>query len=212
MYLFSRGVTLAPGRNRESIAWAVAQTEKVNKITGLQVGLFMQVWSPAVGALRWSTFVSDLATLQAAGDKLNSDDSFVSATDKGAAFTIGGADDMLAQVVHGEPDPARQVEYVSAVRAVCATGSIARGMDVGIELAKRAEKITGAPSLFTADVTGSYGGVGWVSGYANVQALEASQQALAADGSWVAYLDKEVRGVYAEEPSLTTQSIYRRVA
>jgi hypothetical protein len=33
----------------------------------------------------------------------------------------------------------------------------------------------GTPSLFLADVTGKYGSVGWVSGYENVQALEAAQ-------------------------------------
>jgi hypothetical protein len=212
MYLFSRGVTLATGRTRESIAWAIAQTERVNKITGLRVGLFMQVWSPEVGSVRFSTFVPDLATLAAAGDKLNADDAFVSATDEGAALIIGRADDMLAQVVHGAPDPGREVEYVSAVRAVCANGNVARGMEVGIELAKRAEKITGVPSLFTTDVTGRYGGVGWVSGYDDVTALETAQQALASDGNWVSYVDNEVRGVFAEEPFLTTQTIYRRLA
>jgi len=192
--------------------WALAQTEKVNQITGLPVGLFMQVFSPEVGVLRWSTFVPDLATLEAAGDKLNADDTFMAATDRGAALTMGGADDRLAQVLYGEADPNRQIEYVTAVRAVCATGNVGRGLELGAEIAQRVEKITGTPGLFLADVTGTYGGVGWVSGHANVQAMEAAQQALAADSSWVKYIDKEVRGVYAEEPSLTTQTISRRLA
>ncbi len=42
--------------------------------------------------------------------------------------------------------------------------------------------------------------------------MEAAQQALAADSSWAKYLDKEVRGVYADELSLTTQVISRRLA
>lgn len=211
MYLFSRRIRIGAGRTRDAMEWALGQTERVNKITGLQVGLYMQVFSPEVGVIGWSTFVPDLATLEAAGDKLNADDAFVAATDQGAALTIGGADDTLAQLIHGEPDPNRQIEYVTGVRAVCATGNIARGLEVGVEIAQRAEKIAGTPTLFLADVTGTYGGVGWVSGHANVQAMEAAQQALAADSSWVKYLDKEVRGVYAEEPSLTTQLIYRRL-
>jgi hypothetical protein len=45
-----------------------------------------------------------------------------------------------------------------------------------------------------------------------VQTLESAQQALAADADWAKYVDKETAGVYADEPSLTTQLIYRRLA
>ena len=118
----------------------------------------------------------------------------------------------MAQVLYGEPDPNRQIEYVTVVRAVCATGNVARGLEAGIELAQRAEKIMSTPSLFLADVTGNYGGVAWASGYENVRALEAAQQALATDESWAKFVDKATAGVYADEPSLTTQTIYRRLA
>jgi hypothetical protein len=212
MYLFSRQIRFGPGSTREQMEWALAQTEKVNQITGLQVNLFMQVYSPEVGRIGWSTFVPDLATLEAAGDKLQADDSFVAATDKGAAMTVGGADDTLAQVIYGEPDPNRQIEYATVVRTVCATGSVGRGLEAGVELAQRAEKVMSTPVIFVADVTGNYGGVGWVSGYENVQALEAAQQALAGDQDWANFVDKSTKGVYTDEPSLTTQLIYRRIA
>jgi hypothetical protein len=212
MYLFSRQIRFGPGSTREQMEWALAQTEKVNQITGLQVNLFMQVYSPEVGRVGWSTFVPDLATLEAAGDKLQADDSFVAATDKGAAMTVGGADDTLAQVIYGEPDPNRQIEYATVVRTVCATGSVGRGLEAGVELAQRAEKVMSTPVIFVADVTGNYGGVGWVSGYENVQALEAAQQALAGDQDWANFVDKSTKGVYTDEPSLTTQLIYRRIA
>jgi hypothetical protein len=212
MYLFTRQIRFGPGNTREQMEWALAQTEKVNQITGLQVNLYMQVYSPEVGRVGWSTFVPDLATLEAAGDKLQADDSFVAAIDKGSAMTVGGADDTLAQVVYGEPDPNRQIEYVTVVRTVCATGNVARGMELGVELAHRAEKIMNTPTLFLTDVNGSYGGVGWASGYESVQALEAAQQALAGDQDWAKFVDKSTKGVYVDEPSLTTQLIYRRLA
>src|SRR3989440_9484650 len=212
MFLFSRQIRFGPGNTRDQMEWALGQTEKVNQITGLQVGLYMQVYSPEVGAVGWSTFVPDLATLEAAGDKLQADDAFVTATDKGAAMTVGAATDSLAQVIYGEPDANRHIEYVTVVRAVCATGNVAKGMEAGIELAQRAEKIMSTPSLFLADVTGNFGGVAWASGYENVQALEAAQQSLASDESWAKFVDKATAGVYAEEPSLTTQTIYRRLA
>jgi hypothetical protein len=137
-----------------------------------------------------------------AGDKLNADDSFVAAVDKGSQMTVGGADDSLAQVIYGEPDPNREIEYVTVVRAVSATGNVARGMEVGIELAQRAEKIMDTPTLFLADVTGIYGGVSWATAHENVRGLEAAQNALASDVSWAQFVDKETAGVYAEEPAL----------
>src|SRR5690349_25144533 len=125
MYLFNRQIRFGPGKTREQMEWALGQTERVNQITGLQVSLYMEVYSPEVGAVGWSTFVPDLATLEAAGDKLQADDSFVAAADNGAAMTDGGASDSLAQVIYGEPDPNRQIEYVTVVRDVCATGNLA---------------------------------------------------------------------------------------
>jgi hypothetical protein len=92
-------------------------------------------------------------------------------------------------LIHGAPDPNRQIEYVTTVRTVCANGNLARGMELGVEIAQRAEKITGTPTLFLADVTGTYGGVGWASGHANAQELEATQQKLAADASWAKWID-----------------------
>lgn len=192
--------------------WALGQTERVNKIVDLPVSLYMQVFSPEVGAIGWSTFTPDLVSLEAAGDKLNADDGFVSATDSGASFLIGGADDSISQVVSGTPDPSRQVEYVTAVRTVCSNGALAKGMELGVEIAQRAEKITGTSTLFVADATGSYGGVGWLTGHADIQGVEAAQQALAADASWLKFLDEGVKGTYSDDPSATTQLLFRRLA
>jgi hypothetical protein len=212
MYLFSRQVRLATGHTREAIDWALAQSEKVHTITGLQVGLYTQVFSPNIGTVAFSAFVPDLAALEAAGDKLNVDDAFIAASDKGAALTVGHPVDRLAQIVHGDPDPNRSIEYVTVVRAVCASGRIARGLELGVEIAERAEKVTGTPTLFLSDVTGTYGGVSWTSGHADVQAMERAQQSLAEDAGWVKYIDKEVGGVYSDEPYTTTSLIYRRLA
>jgi hypothetical protein len=61
MYVFSRQIRFGPGTTRDQMEWALAQTERVNQITGLQVNLFMQD-SPEVGRIGWNTFVSDLPT------------------------------------------------------------------------------------------------------------------------------------------------------
>ena len=211
MYLFSRRGRIDGGNTNEALAWATGITEKVNEVSGLPVGLWMQVFSPAFGTVSWSTFLPDLATLEAAGDKLASDPGYVAMADAGAKFISTGLDDSLISIVHGDPDPSRSIEYVTGVQAVCSTGNIAMAMTVGVELAQAAEAATGLPTLFGANVTGAYGGVGWLTGYENIGALETAQQALSADPEWVALIDTKTAGVYAEDPSITTQLVYRRI-
>ncbi len=70
MYLFSRRARLGNGHLRESAAWAVAMTERVNQITELNVGLWTSVFSPGLGELVWATFIDDLLTLETADAKL----------------------------------------------------------------------------------------------------------------------------------------------
>ncbi|HVN49779.1 MAG TPA: hypothetical protein VMT43_00020 [Acidimicrobiales bacterium] len=212
MYLFSRRGRLDGGHTNEALTWATTITEKVNQITGLEVGLWMQVYSPGFGTLAWSTFLPDVATLEAAGDKLNGDAGYVALADEGAKYISTGLDDTLLQIVHGEPDPDRAVEYVSVVQAVCSGGKIAEGIGVGVEIAQRAEAVTGLPTMFATNVTGPYGGVGWLTGYENVGAFEAAGQALNGDPSWVQLVDSRAGGVYQEDATLTQQLVYRRLA
>ncbi len=179
MYLFSRRARLVLGNTRAAMTWATSITEKVNQIVALNTSLFAQTFSPEVGTLVWSTFVPDLATLESANDKLLVDDSYVSLVDAGAKFAQGSIDDSLLQLVSGEPDPNRQVEYATTVQTICASGSVARGVELGVEIAKRVEKITGLPVLFATAATGDYGAVAWITGYTDIRELETSQQALA---------------------------------
>lgn len=210
MYLFTRRATLAGGRSRDTYEWSLDITERVHRLTGLDVSLYSQVFCAGVGTTVWSTFVPDLQTLEAGFDKLGVDDGFLEASDKGAAFVKGNIDDSLHQVIYGQPDPTRQVEYVGVVRAVCASGQLARGMEIAVEVAQRAEKLTGHPTLAVADSTGSYGGVGWITPYGNIRDLEAGGQALA-DPSFVEFLDTNVSAVYLPDPNITAQTIYRRI-
>jgi hypothetical protein len=211
MYLFSRSGRLAQGNTREAMNWALEVTEQVNQITALGVSLYMQVWSPEFGRLAWSCFVSDLGVLEAANDKLLADDSFVSKVDQGAKLLVGGIDDSLAQILHGEPDPNRTAEYVTAVRAVCAHGKIQEGIAVGMEIAQKAEAITGVPTSFVSGATGVYGRVGWLAGHENVQSIDAAQAALMADPSWLDLIDTKAGKAYSQTPS-PTQVVFRRLA
>jgi hypothetical protein len=211
MYLFSRRARLAPGNTQAAMTWATDITEKVNQITGLNVSLFTPIFSPEVGTLSWSTFVPDLGTLEAATDKLTVDSGYLSMLDAGAKFSAGGADDMLLQIVHGTPDPNRKVEYVTSVQSVCANGSVARGIELGVEIAQRVEKVLGTPGMFCTLATGNYGAVAWISGFADVKELDAAQQKLAADTKFAEFIDKNVPGVYTDDPTESRQLILRRI-
>jgi hypothetical protein len=212
MYLFSRRARLSGVKFRESIAWATSITERVAQTTGMQVGLWNQTFSPAVGTLVWSTFVPDLATLEAANDKLMVDDAYNDLVERGTEFVIPGSiDDSLGMLIHGQPDPNRHVEYVAVVRSTITAGKLARGMGLGVEIAQRAEKITGVPTAFVADATGNYGGVAWLTAFANVAELERGEQALNTDQAFIELIDTQATGVYADQAGATTQLVYRRI-
>src|SRR6516162_1052863 len=104
MYLFSRRARLAPGNIRAAMTWANAVTEKANQISSLDISLFSSVFSPGVGTLVWSTFAPDLASLEAATDKLAADDGYAAILDEGSKFIQPGIDDGLLQLIHGEPN------------------------------------------------------------------------------------------------------------
>jgi hypothetical protein len=211
MYLFSRSARLAPGNTKAATTWAAAVTEKVNQISGLTVGLYAQTFSPEVGRLAWSTFAPDLAALEAATDKLAADEGYMSLVDSGAKFALGGADDLLSQIVYGAPDPNRAIEYVSSVTTTCANGSVMRGIELGVEIAQRVEKVTGLPGLFGTAVTGNYGSVGWITGYVDIDEMERAQAAVGANADFGKFIDKSVPGVYVDDPFATQQLIFRKI-
>jgi hypothetical protein len=94
--------------------------------------------------------------------------------------------------------------------AVTAAGSIERAMTAGVEIAQKAEAITGLSTLFVRSVTGPYGAVGWLTGYENVTQMEKAESALADDPSWLKLIDS-TKGCFVEDPSLTQATIYRKL-
>ena len=78
-----------------------------------------------------------------------------------------------------------------------------------MEIAQKAESITGLPTLFTSGATGVYGQVGWATGHENVQSIDAAQAALMGDPSWMELIDNNGE-VYAQTPS-PMQIVLRRV-
>ncbi|HEY6531941.1 MAG TPA: hypothetical protein VIY72_06535 [Acidimicrobiales bacterium] len=213
MYVFARHARLALGQTRAARMWATEITDRINQVTGLHVSLYAQIMSAEVGALDWGTAVPDLATLDTAMDKLLVDDFFVAEQDRSAGFLQGTPIDTLQSIVHGELDMhAAPPEYTTTITTVCQPGRLERGIAAGVELARRAEEITGAQSMMTIHETGQYGTVSWFTGYPGMESLEAAQAALMADPGWVRFVDERVADTYTDVPWASMQSIHRRVA
>jgi hypothetical protein len=211
MYLFTRTGRVRPGNIRESMAWAVAITEKVNQVTSLDVGLWTSVFSPASGTLAWSSIIENLVALEDANAKLMVDDGFIEQADRGAAFiNDAGLDDEVGSFVHLGGQPTDDPKYVAVVRSELVPGGFAKGIEAGVQIAQRATEIGGQPTSFLVGTTGKYGGVAWITGTTTLQELEQAEQALNADASFVQLIDQVAPGVYL--PGITTQTIWNRLA
>lgn len=212
MYLFSRRARLAPGNTRAAMTWVADITEKARQITGQDITAFTSIFSPQVGTIVWSLAAPDLAALETANDKLLTDDGYTVLVDEGARLVEGGVDDSVLNVLHGEMRPDRVVEYAGIIQTACTAGNLARGIEVGVEIAKRAEQATGIPSMFATTMNGAYGSVMWMGGYVDIDEMERAQTAMWSDASFVQFVDDNVKGVYVEDPAISQQLTYRRVA
>jgi hypothetical protein len=210
-YLFSRTARLAAGNPEKQIAWAVKITEKVNQITENPVSLWTNVFSPAQGTLVWTAIVEDLVTLETADNKLIADAGYLGLVEEASGWDSGQAvDDRLLELIHFDENAGdRASQYASTVRATLAPGSMAKGIQLGVEAAQLVSKITGVPTAFGVASTGEYGAVAWITTYTSVQELQSAQQALNADASFVELVDQKLSSVYL--PGHSTQSIVRKI-
>lgn len=213
MYLFSRSIRLSGIKGQEAIGWATRLTEVVKNVSGLDVGLWQTLYSGEVGKLSWTTFVPDMAALEGAFAKLDADAGLNELVEQGDEYVVQVTlSDVIGKVVHGQPDPSRNVSYVSVVATTIRAGKFARGYSLGVEIAQAAEKITGLPSLFVGNSTGDYSGVAWVSGFTDIGELERAQNALDESQAFVELLDSEIAGVYNDQPGAAPRTLYRKIA
>jgi hypothetical protein len=208
MFLFTRAGRFGPGSIRDAMNFVRAVTEKVQQETGLQVHPWASTMSPDLGTTVWATFVEDLEHLEEANDKLALSESYLDLVEQGGRLFAGPLSDGLAQVVSGEPEPSAPIpRYVTTARATAANGQISAALANGTEIAETASRITGARTMFLADMTGPYGGLRWTTGFADIGALQRAESALMADESWLALIDR-VGPSYQED---ARQAVYRRM-
>jgi hypothetical protein len=193
------------------MAWALKATEKVNQISEVPITLWTPFGSPGVGSLTFVAMFDELATLEATDAKLMADPGYLALLQEaGGLLADSGADDSLWQTLYANPDAvSAQPQYVNLVSAVLAPGQMVRGIELGIEIAQRAERITGRPTTFSIAETGVYGAVEWTGLADSVEQLHAARQALNADQEFAQLLDTQASVAYLPA---ATQAMYRKLA
>jgi hypothetical protein len=206
MYLFTRTTRLS---SPAALQWAADVGALAGEISGQQIDLWGTVYSPGFGTIVWTAWFEQLGALQAMTEALESSDAYAAKAAEGAELIEGGIDDAIAQLISGEPDGSDA--FVSSVRAACAGGNIARAMSCGVELAEGATRITGKSTSFLRSVTGAYGGVGWLTGAADLAEFQTTQEALAAEPSWLKTVDA-TEGAFVEDVAVTQATLYRKLS
>ncbi len=209
MFLFTRRSRLS-GSGPAGIEWATDVCSKVTEITGQDVRLWAATLSPGFGTITWSSWFKDLTSLEAVGDQLMADASYLELVAQGPEHLDGTLDDGVFQPLHGLPDTERDITYVGVTSAVIASGQATRAMAAGVELAMTADSITGRSSMFVRSLTGPYGSVGWLTSYASIAEVEEADHALSLDPGWIKTVDG-TDGCWVESPELTQTTLHRRL-
>ena len=80
-----------------------------------------------------------------------------------------------------------------------------------IAIADRVKDITGSMPTVSMATTGPYGGITWSSAFPGMASMEAANEAMAADPEWIPFVDATTAGLFTTDPTVTTQSMYRRI-
>lgn len=208
MYLFSRSRRLDPAHGRAGMAYAVEAGQRASQLTGLEIGVWTEMFSPGLGTITWATMAPDLLALEQSMDKMVVDDHFMTEVESHASLFSGFGEDRLFELVHGEPDPDRRPSYASVVRGRCRPGHLADGIGLGVEIAGRVEEVTGHTTMFATGATGEWGAVMWLTGFDAIEDAQASDAALMEQPDWLTMIDERASAAYESD---ATQTLYRRL-
>ena len=206
MYLFARSRSISPAKMRAAVGVAVEAAGRVRELTGLTIWVWSPVLSRQITSVAWTTRVEHLGELEAADDKIMASTEFGDWVEQNDALFTGPLDDAVTQVLYGTPSDEPSA-YVQVAQGTCANGSVAEAMGFGAEIAEAASRITGLQTMFGAGLTGSYGGVVWITGAPDLAAVEAANAALAANDEWGKLVD---RAGHAFQPGVAV-SLLRRL-
>lgn len=194
MYLMSRSAQLS---SAEGYEWARSMRDLVTETMGHEVSLWTHTLSPAFGTVSWTSWWEDLSTMESSFAKLVGDPKYAAAAAAGAGLFEGSVNDSLVQSITDVPVASATSRYVGSIQAVAAQGNYVRAFGAGVEIAEKAQAITGAPTMFVQRLTGPYGAIGWFTAFESLGHFESANNKLGADASFAQYLDT-TKGCFIE--------------
>lgn len=207
MYLFTRRGRLV--RGLEGVAWAAAIRDHARDVLNTEVALWTTSFSPATGTVSWTTNWADLGSLEESMGRLMRDKRYQELVREGQAFMAGGVEDGLYELLYVSASELSNIHVAGTVTAVIAQRKGGEAVTAGIAIAQKFEAITRGPTAFFVNVTGNYGGVGWISLYEDLAAVETANHKVASDESWLSYLDS--LSCFAEDVAATQTTLYSLV-
>jgi hypothetical protein len=207
MYLFNRSRIARTDKIVEATGWAVEIAATASAVTGVEIGVWSEVLGTDMGRISWTANFETLTAWEALGDQLVADAGYMSAVVTGNDFFTDAVSDGMVELIHGATGTAPKYQYASVVSATATNGNFGAAMAHGVALATAASAAGGLNTVFAADVTGAYAGVKWITGAADIAAMEASRHAINADPSILELLDA---GGHLFMDAVTV--MYRRIA
>ena len=188
MLLFSRVLTVT-GSPRRALPWALGVTNYVNDHSDLEVNLWSATYGYPLGTLAWTAVVESQSALAAATAGLLADDGYYDLIEQAADLVDQPGEDLLRQLVHGEPGEPPPVGAVATVTTATAlVDRMADAVGWGVEIAQHVTSVTGTPVAVFTDVFGQMGGMTWIGVQPDLAAAEVANAKLMADGDYLGRL------------------------
>lgn len=192
MYLFLRSLRTRMGNPAAALGWAAEITQKVNSVTSLGVTSFLEILSPRVGQFYWASVAEDLQAFEDAFAKLMSDSGFVSLAEKGQ--DMAGAnqlEDQLWEFIQSEQREGLE-DYGVVIQASVVPGSQMAAVEVALEVAALAKRLTGVPVDVAVSGTGAPGRLQWTSFHPSLASVEEARRALMASAEYGKMVDSKM--------------------
>lgn len=209
VYLFTRTRTIRTARLSDAMGFAGEMTEFVRQSTGLPVACYSTVFGAPLGTLMWSTTVESQAQLGQVMMDLLSDEQYVRRVEEADELFTGPSNDSLARIVDITGEITEPPAVCAWTSANVALGHITKCMQWSIEMAHYVHGVTGNPGLFLNGVYGEFGNVGWLSGAADMEAVDAAGDKLAVDPGYVQRIE-DAEDLFV--PGSGRQGLLRRIA
>lgn len=208
MNLFIRTNTAAPDKLPDAVGFASEIATYVTTETGTEVTAWSVVHGEPLGTISWSVLVESQAAMAELGDRLLADEKYLELVAGASELFVGLPQDRMSGLI-ASVGTETSGEYVNAISAQCAAGHIADAMTWGVDMMNHVASVTGLSVSFWRSLYGPWATVAWVSLAESAAQVDAAQEALAADPTYVERLDA---GGALFQPGSATSRLSRRIA